>query len=142
MKTAILGWGSLTWDQHELPKRSGDWQTGGPELKLEFSRVSSSRSRALTLVIDPANGVECEVQFAVSAQTELSDAVCDLRTREGTVVKRIGFVDLLSGRQRANVHPPSAEAIRLWARRKQFDAVVWTDLPCHGRGCRGRWMGG
>ncbi len=129
MKTAILGWGSLTWDQHELPKCSGDWQTGGPKLKLEFSRVSASRSGALTLVIDPTKGEECEVQFSVSAQTELADAICDLRTRESTVVKRIGFVDLLSGQQRANVYPPSAELIRIWAGRRGFDAVVWTDLP-------------
>ena len=41
MKIAILGWGSLLWDEHaEFDKEHNDWQLEGPSLKLEFSRIS------------------------------------------------------------------------------------------------------
>jgi len=56
---AILGWGSLIYELGELESYvASDWKDGGPKLPIEFSRVSSSRDGALTLVIDEKNGVE------------------------------------------------------------------------------------
>lgn len=54
MKIAILAWGSLIWDDNwpEFDKQRGEWLKDGPILPLEFSRVSASRDKALTLVID------------------------------------------------------------------------------------------
>ena len=49
MKIAILGWGSLIWNQNGLPVK-GQWKKNGPVLPIEFSRVS--RDGRLTLVID------------------------------------------------------------------------------------------
>ena len=129
MKIAILGWGSLVWERRDLPKLKGEWFKGGPLLPLEFSRISESRIGILTLVIDPQNGKEASVRFATSARITLEDAICDLRTREGTVVKYIGFVDLVGGSQRCNAFPKAADTIRSWASNKGFEAVVWTDLP-------------
>ena len=110
-----------------------DWQEGGPELPIEFSRVSDSRGGALTLVIDPDNGVESPTRFAVSQRREIADAIWDLRTREGTVVKRIGYVNLVTGDQRCNAYSRAGDIVRKWAEEKGFEAVVWTDLPSNFR---------
>ena len=45
------------------------------------------------------------------------------------MVRRIGFVDLSTGSQRANQHPAMADLTRGWAERNGFTSVVWTDLP-------------
>jgi hypothetical protein len=63
-KIAILGWGSLIWDKREEFERlHGPWQSDGPSLKIEFSRISSTRGGALTLVIDPHHGAICTVHI-------------------------------------------------------------------------------
>jgi hypothetical protein len=125
MRIAVLGWGSLIWDPRELP-REGTWQEGGPILPIEFSRISSD-SR-LTLVIDPKNGAAVPTRFVLSPRADVEDAVSDLRTREGTTVDRIGFVNLADGHHRCNADPSAREKIQDWARSKGFEAVVWTDL--------------
>jgi hypothetical protein len=128
MKIAILGWGSLVWEPGEIQLKT-KWRTGGPVLPIEFSRISDRRDGALTLVIDPDNGERVSTRFAVSKRTEIEDTICDVRTREETVVKRIGYVNLVNGSQRCNVYPEVSHAIRAWALSNNFDAVVWTDLP-------------
>jgi hypothetical protein len=61
-KVVSLGWGSLLWDrQPKFDRHHHDWQFDGPQIKLEFSRVSRKRRRALTLVIDSKNGAPCTV---------------------------------------------------------------------------------
>lgn len=128
MKIAILGWGSLISDSGDLPLKT-EWQMEGPKLPVEFSRVSCSRDGALTLVIDPENGEEISTLFSISKRLKLEDAICDLRARECTVVKHIGYVNLVDGTQRCNVYSTAADIIRKWADEHSFDAVVWTDLP-------------
>ena len=93
MTIAIIAWGSLVWNPGALPYK-GDWQPGGPEVSLEFSRVS--RDCRLTLVIDGENGAPVSTRFAWSKRRKLQDAIADLRDREGTIWDRIGFVGRLS----------------------------------------------
>ncbi|MEK7404267.1 MAG: hypothetical protein AAB225_04095 [Acidobacteriota bacterium] len=124
MKIAILGWGSLIWDPRDLP-REGCWQTGGPVLPVEFSRVSSDGR--LTLVIDPTDGAEVRTLFVRSARSDLDDAICDLRCREGTSCSRIGCVDLVHTWTRSR-GKSIAEIVQKWMQSPGFDAVVWTDL--------------
>jgi hypothetical protein len=50
MKIAVLGWGSLLWEQGVL-RLASRWRTDGPWLPIEFARLSD-RGR-LTLVIHP-----------------------------------------------------------------------------------------
>jgi hypothetical protein len=80
----------------------------------------------LTLVIDPDHGGRLATRFAFSPRGVLEDSVSDLRDREGTVWRSIGYV-----------HPPHREQawqgdvarrIGEWARAQAIDAVVWTDL--------------
>lgn len=129
MRHAILGWGSLLWDDGTVPLRTrGGWLTGGPVLPLEFSRVSRSRFGALTLVIDPAHGDPCPTSYVIADRRSIADVICDLRTREDTVVRCIGFVDLESGSERANQLPAMAHDVRSWAGSLGLVSVVWTDL--------------
>jgi hypothetical protein len=133
MRIAILGWGSLIWDQRDLPI-SGDWQRGGPVLPIEFSRISRSGERAgcLTLVIDEPHGANVPTRFALSPRTNLDDAIADLRTREGTSSDRIGYVNLVRNTEREYArqqHPHACDTIKAWAQAQGLDAMVWTALP-------------
>ncbi len=125
---AILGWGSLLWEGgQEFDRWHGSWQYDGPLLKLEFSRVSASRLHALTLVIDPINGTPMTVAYCPSMRIDAEDTICDLRCREGTSWKNIGyaFVGEEHNQYRDRV---SYDVIIAWAKQKEFDVVVWTDL--------------
>ena len=129
MKIAILGWGGLIWDQQNLPI-AGQWQKGGPKLRIEFSRISDDRR--LTLVIDETHGVNVPVRFAASARADLDDAISDLQNREKTKdPDNIGVFDRHSNliRERAqSKHPEACKSIRAWAEKEQFDAVIWTAI--------------
>lgn len=121
MKIAILGWGSLIWDQREL-LTSDNWQKGGPILPIEFSRISSGGR--LTLVIDEQNGVPVITQYARSGSANLSEAIEDLRKREGSPSHRIGVAS-----QTINNATTGFETIKSWATNEKWDAVIWTGLP-------------
>ncbi|MBP2534868.1 hypothetical protein [Agrobacterium tumefaciens] len=126
-RIALLGWGSLIWDvRPEFDDQHGTWQDDGPVLPLEFSRVSGvTRGRALTLVIDTANGSDCTVKYAFSKRRDPEDAIADLRGREGTILKRIGFW-FADGKRKYEFGVPGA--IATWAQERKFDAVIWTAL--------------
>jgi hypothetical protein len=132
MYVAILGWGSLLWEDHlEFNRQHEPWQCDGPELKIEFSRVSSSRLRALTLVIDENHGTAMRVAYCMSRRDAICDAVGDLRTREGTRAEMIGR--LVLGEQDAETGEARTH-IREWAQTKTgIDAVVWTGLSSNFR---------
>jgi hypothetical protein len=131
MKIAVLGWGSLVWDQRELPTK-GSWEEDGPLLPLEFSRVS--KDGRLTLVIDLVNGKPTKTCYALSSRTDLVDAVADLRDREGTVANRIGYLNIIDRTDSLVIYQDQDqvdvfEKIKEWAVSSNFDAVVWTALP-------------
>jgi len=128
MSIAILGWGSLIWESGEkFDGQHQQWQGDGPTLKIEFSRISDSRLGALTLAIDDQCGAPMQVAWCLSTRQTIEDAICDLRSREGTTVKNIGCV-------RTHAVPPVADpptpqdVIARWARLKNLDAVIWTAL--------------
>src|SRR5215472_13098798 len=75
-RIAILGLGSLCWEgQPRFDRQHGFWSERGPLLKVEFSRVSSTRRGALTLVIDPVHGAPTRVAFALSHRSNLNTAI-------------------------------------------------------------------
>jgi hypothetical protein len=127
MNIAILGWGSLIWDPRDLP-HYGPWKTGGPTLPIEFSRVSSDGR--LTLVID-SSGSQIPTRFALSPRVDISDAVEDIRRREDTIRKRVGFLIAATGansRQEFAQQVDVNEIIGRWCVAQQIDACVWTAL--------------
>ena len=128
-KIAILGWGSLLWDKAEVEfdLQHADWKFDGPALKLEFSRKSSSRLDALTLVIDPLNGQECNVAYTLSKRRSPDEAIADLCGREKTRAKYIGCV-FADGSRRQGRDGHSLDVISQWAKDRAIDVVLWTDL--------------
>lgn len=125
---AILGWGSLLWDKRpEFDEQHEDWQFDGPSLKIEFSRVSQTRNGALTLVLDTKNGKSCQVAYALSKRQNPDDAICDVRSREGTTLKNVGFYFADNSRKQAR-EEDVLETIKNWASEKKVDVVIWTDL--------------
>jgi len=133
MKIAIIAWGSLVWDPRTL-RIEGDWINQGPELKIEFSRVS--KDGRLTLVIDPVHGEKVKTYYAQSSRSDLGDAVADLRDREGTVRKRIGFVDILNcsnSKKEFSDQIDVFETVSKWCKQKEYDAAVWTALSSQFR---------
>jgi hypothetical protein len=121
----ILGWGSLLWEGgSEFDKRHALWRFDGPTLKIEFSRISTGRQGALTLVIDEQNGSSTTVAWCLSLRHSVEDAICDLRCRESTTVENIGYV---RGSREPDCPVPQ-DVITNWAREKNLDAVIWTAL--------------
>lgn len=128
MHIAILGWGSLLWDKKpEFDKHHELWGFDGPELMIEFSRISQSRNGALTLVIDPTNGASCRVAHTKSNRTDPVDAICDLQSREGTTRANMG-IHFADGSLSQSKNPTALATIKTWAKGKAIDVVIWTDL--------------
>jgi hypothetical protein len=119
---ACLGWGSLIWDPRELPlvdRRPEAWRNDGPELPLEFARVSGGGR--LTLVIDQLSpGVR--VLWNTLAVPSLPDAIEALRKREGT---RRSWI----GRWPNGDEFECAEVVAQWARDLDLGGVVWSAMP-------------
>ncbi|RQO79327.1 hypothetical protein DBR40_02900 [Pedobacter sp. KBW01] len=127
MKIAVLGWGSLIWDQRDLILADNIWHENGPELPIEFARVS--QGGRLTLVIKPS-WEEVKVMYATSKFQDLESAIENLKSREGTKIERIGFYNFVSAEK--NLRSANESIISnliSWNTRPGFDAVIWTDLP-------------
>ncbi len=145
MKILILGWGSLIWKPGDLPiEGQGEdrWQSGGPVLPIEFSRVSSDAR--LTLVIDETEGTEVPTRIAKSTRKSLIDAVADLRQREGTTMKNIGFSDRKgqeASYKKEEQHAFGHKLIFQWLTAIDADAVVWTALETNYHPQFGRKFG-
>lgn len=136
LRTAILGWGSLLWEGGAFDKWHEGWRNDGPTLNLEFSRVSESRLKALTLVIDRDKGVPIQVAWCLSRRHDPSGARDDLRSREGTTVRNIGRV--LLAQPDSELADESASTITVWGRTQALDSVVWTGLSSNFELATGR----
>jgi len=133
MSIAILGWGSLLWDDHPkfatFKEQHYPWQFNGPTLRLEFSRVSESRDGALTLVIEAEpHGADCVVAYALSRRSELEDAVCDVRSREGTIMANVGFCCADPRKPVRSRDGRVLDTVRQWLVARGHSGAVWTDL--------------
>ena len=129
LSIAILGWGSLIWDEHPaFDRHHHQWESDGPQLPIEFARVSKTRAGALTLVLDSAYGTLCTTAYALSKRSDPEDAICDLRSREDTTRKNIGYFFADGSAQQAR-DSAALGLIASWATAKSLDIVVWTDLP-------------
>ena len=127
-RIAILGWGSLLWDKDEFFDQWHDeWKKEGPNLPIEFSRISKSRNNALTLVIDLDKGEETPSFYTISKRRSPDDAFSDLRCREKTTNRNIGMINLLDNTSQSR-SDHIANKIRDWAVANKFDVVIWTDL--------------
>lgn len=82
-------------------------------------------------MIDYDHGAVVGTYYAPSARVDLRDAITDLVAREGTIAKRIGFVDSILQAESAREYPEHSEAcaqVRSWLAATNFDAAIWTAL--------------
>jgi len=132
MKIAILAWGSLLWDPREL-QLATPFALTGPSLPIEFCRVS--KDHRLTLIIDETFGTLCGTYAATSANTELDQAVENLRLREGmSGAADVGFVTIATQERSPAAtkrHPHAVETIADWTQNAGYDAAIWTALDSH-----------
>lgn len=132
---AVLTWGALAWDPKELPLNYEDlehpekvWQLDGPELPIEFSRLTVD-SRLIP-VIDPLNGVPVPTLWARSRRNDLNAAIDDLLKVEGAKNRKlVGFVDTKDNKHRCLAYAAMADVVKAWAREHNLDCVVWSELP-------------
>lgn len=125
MRVAIIAWGSLIWDKKEL-QISNDWNEEGVTLPIEFARVS--KDERLTLVITEEHGTHIETYWALSYFSNMDDAIENLRKREGTNKNGIGFISLDTGESHSQFSHGIIKKITEWAKSKEIDGVIWTDL--------------
>jgi len=125
MNIAIVGYGSLLWDLENLsPFVTGDWKLGdGPQMPVEFSRVSPKRKEALVLVIDETLDHQCQTSVIDSTRNDLHQAVNDLAARERCSHDMIGYVSA-----RGDAYRP-LDGAHEWLDKSGYDAVIWTALP-------------
>jgi hypothetical protein len=124
-RIAILAWGSLLWEGgDEFDRWHRPWRFDGPTLSIEFTRVSTRRLGALTLVIDANHGRPTPVAWCLSKRTSVDNAACDLRAREETTIGNIARIEV----DRGPFTEEPAASVAAWARRKRLDAVLWTGL--------------
>lgn len=137
-RIGILGWGSLLWEGGpEFDKWHDSWHYDGPSLKIEFSRISTTRLGALTLVIDPAHGCPTRVAWCLSKRKRIEDAIADLRCREGTTIRNIGYASVEKKPEQPDTLD-TEDPIVAWAREKNLNAVVWTALRSNFKEKAGR----
>jgi hypothetical protein len=128
VKSAVLAWGSLVWDPRDL-QTAVEFAPNGPLLPIEFCRVSADGR--LTLAIDETFGDVCTTYSAPSVLESLDAAIENLRRREGTEARNIGFVEPASGRQSdlaMQRHPQAVATIDAWAASMGYDTAIWTAL--------------
>jgi len=78
-------------------------------------------------VIDSTDGAICRVAYTFSKRTDPEDTLCDLRSREATARKNMGYVFIDDSRAHAR-DEQSLKAVSEWAERQKIDVVFWTDL--------------
>ena len=129
MNIAIIAWGSLVWDPRSF-RIKGEWRNQGPRLEIELSRVA--KDGRLTLAVDDNDGVEVQTYCAQSVRSDLGDAIADLRDREGTIRKRIGFFEANNGNCSISEFSDQIDIAGImvaWCKAMGFEAAVWTALP-------------
>ncbi|NHN26107.1 hypothetical protein FIA58_010505 [Flavobacterium jejuense] len=125
MKIAILGWGSLIWNPEILNfDRELGWIGTGPILPIEFSRIS--RNGRLTLVICK-DGSDVQTLYSFSAEKNIDSALKNLKKREGTTLKNIGYY-IKSSEQFFPSDFEFKQNVLDWISENDIDAVIWTNL--------------
>jgi hypothetical protein len=129
MKIAYFAWGSLLWDSEGLDLKT-PWKKTNIRLPLNFSRISDNGKGRLTLVIDNINGVSNSIYYAITKDTNLNIAIKNLKIREGTIPKYIGYINLKNETSRYSdrLTQKNIEKFKSFAIKNKIDAVVWTDL--------------
>lgn len=122
-----MGWGSLIWDPRALHllETATPWHTDGPELPVEFGRVS--RDGRLTLVLVPGNGeaTPLHILWAEMCCRDVEHARMNLAARECVERNIVGSIAVWPTDGKSVHH---YAVVDRWAKNKGIDFVVWTAL--------------
>lgn len=123
-----IAWGSLLWNFKSL-RIETEWTKSNIKFPLNFSRISDSGQGRLTLVIDKIGELN-NVYYARTAFTNLNAAIEKLKTREKTLTKNIGFINISSNSVRTSLlnNKKIYELIN-FAKKNKIDGLVWTEIP-------------
>ena len=125
MKIAVLGWGSLIWCPGCLRIKTL-WKRDGPELPIEFARISSGDR--LTLVIHDSSRPR-QTLWAVSELEQLNDTRENLKNREGCMSLNPVHAVERTGTLHGSIDDRVKLSIQAWLdTHGDIDAVVWTGL--------------
>ena len=126
MDIAVVGWGSVVWNPGSLDLASR-WHKDGPELPIEFARLSGNGT--VTLVVTHTWGTPVRTYWAKSRKTCMDSARLDLQARERTPdIANIGGVTAsgeIFGRARFE---QVGQMIHLWLLDRSIQGAVWTGL--------------
>jgi len=129
-KVVVLGWGSLIWDPRDLMIEKKEWENDGPQLPIEFARISTDKR--LTLVIyepyfEHVHSIK-PVLWNRLTTDDFDEAVNNLMMREKMSNKeRIGFINLIDNTSNSRSDRVS-DIIRHWMEQKGIKVCLWTDL--------------
>lgn len=122
LKIACLGWGSLIWDPKELKTLGKEWFNDGPELPIEFTRISSDNR--ITLIIDKESNKRSSCLWILMDSKNLEEAILSLKKREKTPnTNAIHYI-----RASEVTQDEIKLVIKKWMASKDLDAVIWTGL--------------
>lgn len=124
MKIACLGWGSLIWDPRNL-RACSEWYKDGPKLPIEFARESRNGRMTLVLVEETK---ESPSLWTVLEASDIEAAKANLAEREGITDKNIRFSIGYWSSNLCESHGRYSKQISEWAKNKELDGVVWTNL--------------
>lgn len=129
MKIAYFAWGSLLWDSDGLNLQTS-WKKTNIRLPLNFSRISDNKKGRLTIVIDNKDGILNPIYYAITKTINLNKAIQNIKIREGTITKYIGYINLKNDASRYSerLSKEDIESFKSFALKHKIDAIVWTDL--------------
>jgi len=130
---ACLGWGSLIWDPKGLPV-AGDWHPDGPQLPVEFARVS--KDGRLTLVVTEG-APPVAVLWSRLSVPSLEDGIQALADREEIPRASIRHSIGVWNAERSSRHEEAGK-IGGWASERDLAAAIWTALKPGFPDSRGR----
>ena len=137
MNIAYIFWGSIHWDNKELIFDS-KISKANIKIPLNFSRISDYDKGKITLVIDQNNGTKCNVWYAKTSITNLNIAINVLKNREKTIKNNIAYININKKTYRnTNLTNEQLDMIYKYFKKKNFDAVVWTDISSNWEKIRG-----
>lgn len=125
-KIAILAYGSLVWSPRNL-KTQGSWQYGGPELPVEFSRITGDGRLVLTYT--PGEKPQ-PTYFIQSAFNSLDKAIANVAEREGCQIRYISSSDTDKPR------------FQNWLMEAGFDYALFCALPVNFEEVRAEQLSG
>ena len=129
---AVLMWGPVAWSTNGL-SIDGVWRKDGPDLPVEYARVSNlteeCRKSVLSLALRPG-WKRNPVLWSMMSTGDVDQAVSELAALMGCVDGQIGLIDIEGG-ERRGASTEDLEEMEQWSEERlwygnKMDAIVWT----------------